>query len=69
MWSVSQLKTMEDILRNIADIETWLQEAPEPDSFKDEDLLMAFFVEEVMARALYLVRVSMSLVPNADAAN
>jgi len=60
---------MEDILKNIVDIETWYQKAPKPDSFEDEDLLMTFFVEEVMARALYLVRVSMSLAPNNDAAN
>lgn len=57
----------EVLLSNLADIERWIEEAPDPSSFQSNDDFMGFTVE-LMNRALYLLRVGVSLAPSQEAA-
>ena len=55
---------MDDLKRNLLSLVDWLENAPMPSSFESKDALMTFFVEEVMSRTLYVLRVGVSLAPN-----
>lgn len=55
---------MEELHRNLRDIENWLDQVPALTSLEG-DKLMTFLVEGVMARSLYLLRVGASLAPDA----
>lgn len=57
----------ERLLNNFADIERWIADAPNPATFRSNDDFMSFTVE-LMNRALYLLRVGVSLVPSAEIA-
>lgn len=52
------------VVRNLRDIRSWIEEAPDPSSFSDNEAFMAFSVE-LMSRCIYLLRLGASLAPNA----
>jgi len=56
---------MEALYKNLASIEGWLEKAPHPSSLKNDDDFMNVIVD-VMSRALYILRVGVSLVPPND---
>jgi Family of unknown function (DUF5677) len=58
--------TTEKILANLAAIEEWIDEAPDPSTFQNDNDFMSFVVE-LMNRCLYLLKIGVSLVPTEDA--
>jgi uncharacterized protein DUF5677 len=54
---------VDTLIRNLLDIAKWLASAPDPRNFESEADFMRFLVE-AMGRALYLLRVGVSLAPN-----
>jgi hypothetical protein len=59
--------SQENLLNNLAEIEHWIDAAPDPMSFSTNDDFMSFTVE-LMNRALYLLRVGVSLAPSQEVA-
>jgi len=59
---------MEYLLRNLAKIEEWIDNAPSPTGFRNNDDFMSFIVE-LMNRVLCLLRVGVALAPDGKAAN
>jgi hypothetical protein len=57
----------EKVFDNFAEIERWIGDAPNPATFRSNDDFMAFTVE-LMNRALYLLRVGVSLAPSREVA-
>lgn len=53
----------EKLMNKLAEIERWIDAAPDPASFRSNDDFMGFTVE-LMNRALYLLKVGVSLAPN-----
>ncbi|MFC1794012.1 DUF5677 domain-containing protein [Planctomycetota bacterium] len=56
---------MECLYKNLSSIEKWFAEAPVPSTLKDDNDFMNIIVE-TMSRALYLLRVGVSLAPNEE---
>ena len=54
-------------MRNLSNIRSWIDEAPDPYSFSDNDAFMAFSVE-LMNRCIYLLRLGASLTPSTTVA-
>jgi hypothetical protein len=59
--------SQEILLNNLAEIEHWIDAAPNPMSFSSNDDFMGFTVE-LMNRALYLLKVGVSLAPSQEIA-
>lgn len=59
---------MVDIIRNLHDIRRWIEEAPDPYGFGDNEAFMIFSVE-LMNRCIYLMRLGASLTPSVTIAN
>ena len=55
-------------MRNLHDIRSWLEEAPNPYEFGDNEEFMTFSVE-LMNRCIYLMRLGASLAPSASIAS
>jgi hypothetical protein len=55
------------VLNNLTEIERWMANAPNPATFRSNDDFMGFTVE-LMSRALYLLRVGVSLAPSSEIA-
>ena len=58
--------TTKKILANLAAIEKWIDEAPDPSTFHSNNDFMSFVVE-LMNRCLYLLKVGVSLAPTEEA--
>jgi len=58
---------MEALIRNLAEIEQWAENAPHPNDFKTENDALKFFME-VMCRSLYLLRTGVVLAPTDEKA-
>ncbi len=57
--------TTEKILNNLAKIEKWIDEAPDPTTFQNNDDFMSFVVE-LMNHCLYLLKVGVALAPTEE---
>lgn len=58
---------MEALIKNLAEIEEWAENAPNPTDFNTENEALRFFME-VMGRALYLLRAGVALAPTDEKA-
>ncbi len=58
---------MEIMLKNLTEIENWIDNAPDPSMFRSNNDFMEFAVE-LMNRCLYLLRVGVSLAPTEETA-
>lgn len=59
---------MEKILSNIAEIDGWIDKAPDPVTFQNNDDFMNFVVV-LMNYCLYLLKISVALAPSSSIAN
>jgi len=60
---------MEALVKNLAEIEQWIEDVPHPSNFTTENEALSFFVMEVMGRALYLLRAGVALAPTDEKAS
>lgn len=60
------MSDLENIIRNIENIEKWIDSSPNLPDFVDNDDFMKFSVE-MMNRCLYLLKLGVALVPNEEA--
>jgi hypothetical protein len=55
---------MQEALNNLKKIQKWIDNSPSPSTFKTNNDFMKFLVEEVMSRAVYLLKIGVSLAPD-----